>query len=97
MLTENTLRDVQNTIYLAKLTPAEKAEVAMALLLDASNGGSRDEVQGGIVRGITQTHRYLQGVGIRSLLDALKTWGKSEGGSDMRNHYTKLDCAKLEA
>ena len=95
MRTETVLSEIQNTLYLAESTPADKAEIAMALLLDASNGGSRDVVQAGIIRGIVQTHRHLQGVGIRSLLDALKTWGTSDAGTDMRNHYAKVDCSKL--
>lgn len=69
------------------------AKAAFALLLDAHNAGSERDSIPGMVAGITQTHRHLQGKGIFAVLTALGHLPKL--GTDARNEHAYAACATL--
>jgi len=86
---------------LAKLREADqeafrKAREATKAILDATNTmGAESAVVAGVVAGILETHRYLQGQGIVAILTALGEFGKLPGHEDARNAHAKGTCAKL--
>lgn len=87
----NTIRKLRE----ADVDAFNKAREATIALLDATNTmGAEDAVMLGIIRGITQTHRYLQGQGIPAMLKAIGEFGRlaeSEHLFDARNaHVVKL-------
>lgn len=69
------------------------AKAAFALLLDAHNAGDAGDSIPGMVAGITNTHRHLQGKGIFAVLTAL---GHLPGlGTDARNEHAYAACGEL--
>jgi len=73
-----------------------KAREATKALLDATNTmGAEPAVVAGVVAGILETHRYLQGQGIVAILTALGEFGRLPGHEDPRNAHAKATCAKL--
>ena len=86
---------------LRKIRKAERdafnaARAATKALLDATNCMGADKaVIAGVVAGILNTHRYLQGQGIIAILTALGEFGRLPGHEDPRNAHAKATCAKL--
>jgi hypothetical protein len=71
------------------------AKAAIALLLDSLNSGSKRDAVPGAVAGILTTHRFLQGQGIFTLLEALGELPKLENATDARNEHAYKACAEL--
>ncbi len=69
------------------------AKAAFALLLDAHNAGDERDSIPGMVAGITNTHRHLQGKGIFAVLTALGHLPKL--GTDARNQHAYDACGEL--
>ena len=88
--------DTLRRIREAETDAYAKAKVATKALLDATNVmGSEKAVIAGVVAGILETHRYLQGQGIVAILTALGEFGRLPGHEDPRNAHAKATCAKL--
>jgi len=71
------------------------SKAASAFLLDAHNAGSERESIPGIVAGVRNTHRHLQGKGVFAVLTALGHLPTLENATDARNEHAYAACEDL--
>jgi len=72
-------------------------EAATKAITKALNGGNKKAAEAGLLYGLVNEHRYLQGEAIATILMALGRYGALPEGSytDPRNQFAHKLCAKL--
>lgn len=75
----------------------EAVEKATKAISKALNGGNRKAAEAGLLFGLVNEHRYLQGESIVTILMALGHYGGLPEGTyvDDRNRFVHKVCAKL--